>query len=234
MENENKFHIFIIPDGNRRFAKSKRLAPHKGHLAGYETLKNVLKYIWDHNVTHFTFWALSLDNVKKRTPKEIEYLFKILATGAKELKESKEFKKGEIQFRLAGSFKDFVPPKVISKFYELENETKNNAGPVFTLLLAYDGQKEMCETVEAIKRGPNKVEKPIEKLILENLQTSFLPPVDLMIRTGGEPHLSAGALMWQMQNAHLYFTETLWPDFSVEELSKAIAEFKDRERRFGS
>jgi len=230
----NTFHIFIIPDGNRRFAKLKGLSSHKGHLAGYGALKNILKNIWGHDVTHFTFWALSLDNVKKRTPKEIEYLFKILATGAKELKESKEFRERKIRFRLAGSFKDFLPPQVVSKFYELENETKYNAGPVFTLLLAYDGVKEMGEAIEAIRQKLGKTEGQIKELLSDNLQTGFLPPVDLMIRTGGEPHLSAGALMWQMQNAHLYFTETLWPDFSMEELSKAINDVKNRERRFGS
>lgn len=230
----NTFHVFIIPDGNRRFAKQRGLLPHQGHLAGYEALKIILKNIWSHNVTHFTFWALSLDNVKKRTPKEIEYLFKILATGAKELRKSKEFREKEIRFRLAGNFKDYLPPKVISKFYKLENETKNNIGPVFTLLLAYDGQKEMVEAIEIIRNKSSRDEGPIKELLAENLQTGFLPSVDLMIRTGGEPHLSAGALMWQMQNTHLYFTETLWPDFGVEELAKAIANFKRRERRFGS
>lgn len=230
----DKFHVFIIPDGNRRFAKLRGLVPHKGHLEGYRTLKMILKDIWNYNVTHFTFWALSLDNVKKRTPKEIEYLFKILEKGVKELGKSKEFKEKEIRIRFAGNFKDYLPPKVISKFYELENKTKNNIGPVFTLLLAYDGEKEMCEAIEIIRKKSDKAEGPIKELLSENLQTGFLPPVDLMIRTGGEPHLSAGALMWQMQNTHLYFTKTLWPDFSVEELSKAITEFKRRERRFGS
>lgn len=228
-----KFHVFIIPDGNRRFAKSKRLAPHKGHLAGYIALKKILKNIWEHDVTHFTFWALSLDNVRKRTQKEIEYLFKILEKGVKELGESKEFREKEIRLRFAGSFKNHLPPKIISKFCELEKETEKNIGPVFTILLAYDGAIEICEAIKNIKNNGDEIDGSIEKLILENLQTGFLPPIDLMIRTGGEPHLSAGALMWQMQNAHLYFTETLWPDFSVEELSKAIAEFKSRERRFG-
>lgn len=231
---DKKFHVFIIPDGNRRFAKSKGLASHKGHLAGYEALKIILKNIWSYNVTHFTFWALSLDNIKKRNPKEIEYLFKILETGVKELGESKEFKERKIRLRFAGSFKDYLPPKVVSKFYELEKETKNNTGPIFTLLLAYDGVKEMCEAIENIKFKIDKTDGSIEKLMPETLQTGFLPSVDLMIRTGGEPHLSAGALMWQMQNTHLYFTETLWPDFSNEELSKAINDFKNRERRFGS
>mgnify|MGYP001580780858 CR=1 FL=1 len=229
-----KFHVFIIPDGNRRFAKSKRLAPHKGHLAGYIALKKIIKNIWDHNVTHFTFWALSLDNVKKRTPKEIEYLFKILEKGVKELGESKEFREKEIRLRFAGSFKNYLPVKTISKFYELENKTKNNIGPIFTLLLAYDGAREIQEALEIIIKKPNKSEYATSELLLENLQTGFLPPVDLMIRTGGEPHLSAGALMWQMQNAHLYFTETLWPDFSTQELAKAIADFKSKERRFGA
>lgn len=228
---DNTFHIFIIPDGNRRFAKSKGLASYKGHLAGYETLKNILKHIWNHNVTHFTFWALSLDNVKKRTPKEIKYLFNILEKGVKELGKSKEFREKEIRIRFAGSFNDYLPSKIISKFYELEKETESNNGPVFTLLLAYDGEKEMCEAIEIIKR---KSDASVKELLSENLQTGFLPPVDLMIRTGGEPHLSAGALMWHMQNTHLYFTKTLWPDFGVEELSKAIAEFKRRERRFGA
>ena len=127
-----------------------------------------------------------------------------------------------------------MPVKTISKFYELENKTKNNIGPVFTLLLAYDGAREIQEALEIIIKKPNKSEYAISELLLENLQTGFLPPVDLMIRTGGEPHLSAGALMWQMQNAHLYFTETLWPDFSTQELAKAIADFKSKERRFGA
>lgn len=235
MPSDVKFHVFIIPDGNRRFAKLKGLAPRNGHLAGYETLKTIIKNIWEYNVTHFTFWALSLDNIKKRAPKEIKYLFKILAAGVKELKETEEFKEKKIQFRLAGSFKNYLPPKLVAKFHELETETKNDKSPMFTLLLAYDGKKEMLQAIEKIiRQKSDKSNDPIEELLSKNLQTGFLPPVDLMIRTGGEPHLSAGALMWQMQNTHLYFTETLWPNFSINEFSIAIADFKRRERRFGA
>jgi undecaprenyl diphosphate synthase len=135
--------------------------------------------------------------------------------------------KNKVRARVIGEWKEFVTNrKVIEIAHKLEEETKHFKGKSLNILFAYDGQREM---LAAIKNTKNATEAELRK----NLWTGELPNVDLVIRTGGEPHLSAGFMMWLTANSQFYFTEQLWPDFKNQELKKALVDYERRERRLG-
>lgn len=236
MNHSSPFHVFIVPDGNRRWAKKNGFFPWQGHQHGYTAFKNILERAWNLDATHLTFWALSRENIEKRQKKEIGVLFQILKKGIYELQNVVRDDSRKIRFRAVGDFKHYLPDAIVRELRILEEYTAMHEGPYLTLLIAYDGVWEMCHAIEQIRnRNGDSLRTDISpKIIYTMLATSYLPMVDLFIRTGGEPHLSGGALMWQMQNAHLYFTDTLWPDFSSDELTRAVEQFRAREQRRGA
>ncbi len=237
MEEINKkiFHVFTIPDGNRRWAKAKGLPPYEGHRQGYEALRSILKNIWSLGVTHYTFWGLSMDNFRNRSPKEIAFLFRLIEKAIDELLSSSEIEKEKISFQIIGRFKELCSKSLKEKIEKLEEKTSVYKDRFFTLLAGYNGDEEL---EDAITRYSKKICETKSKAtwngIREHLWSSSLPDVDICIRTGYEPHLSGGVLMMQMRDAHLYFPQMHWPDFTIEELAKIIDDFKNRERRFGA
>lgn len=244
MDEKQTFHVFIVPDGNRRWAEKRDLFSVEGHRQGYRVFKNIMRSIWDLDVTHFTFWALSHDNVIKRSKEEIGFLSTLLKIGIQELRESPEFTEKDIRFKATGKYLS-LSPDLVDDINNLEQETANRKGSVFTLLIVYDGREDLIhsgfkisENISSFMRGPTET-------IRKHLLSAHLPDVDLYIRTGEEQsenlrpgahmtHLSANALMWQMRNPALYSTETFWPDFNVKELKEAIDAFHSRERRYGA
>jgi len=230
--NRDMLHVFIIPDGNRRWAKKQSLLSFKGHTAGYERLKEITENIWDFGVTHLTIWALSRDNIVKRSRIEVEFIFSIFDRAIDEVRASKKFSELDICFRAVGEWREMFPPRLSKKIFALEEETKDRKKYLCTIGLAYDGVWDIVRGIEnARKSDPPEV---VAADTLHNfLPSGFLPDIDVMIRTGGESHLSAGAFMWQMRNAQLYFLDMFWPEFSTDDLSRIIADFRKRERRFG-
>lgn len=233
MDGQKMFHVAIIPDGNRRWAAKSGLPAWRGHEAGYERFRETLSGIWDFGVTHFTFWALSVDNLKRRPKKELDFLVSLLKLGITELRELPQFKNGNIRFKVIGRWKDFIP-EVARDVEFLEHATLMRIGGVFSLCLAYDGREEDMRHKDAIRRNVPSSLPLTPEICNQYLWSGFLPDVDLCIRTGGEPHLSAGFLMHKMTNAYLAFPEVFWPDFSLECLRKIIEEFCSKERRFGA
>lgn len=243
MENQQKLlHVFIIPDGNRRWAKDKGLAPWEGHRQGYEILRSVLKKIWSLEVTHFTFWGLSMDNFRNRSPEEIGVILQLFEQAIDELLISPALEEEKIRIRIVGKLEEYYDNFLKEKIARLEKKTASYPDKNFTLLFGYNGDDELSEAItlfyeKALIDRPAR--NPISKLIFLDtirncLWTHFLPDVDILIRTGFEPHLSAAALSMQMANAHLYFPQMHWPDFTIEELTKIIDDFKNRGRRFGA
>ncbi len=227
-------HIAVIPDGNRRWAKSHILSGLEGHTKGYEIFKNIKDEAFNRGVEYFSFWAMSEDNIKKRDSAEVSYLFKLLSDGLDELVADKRIQAGEASFSCIGNFRALFPKELVEKIDNIEGKfRKPDARFHLQLMLAYNGGSEMREAVKAIAREGVEADSITDETIRSHLWSRELPPVDLVIRSGGEPHLSAGFMMWLTQNSQLYFTQTLWPDFSSEEFSKALAEYEARERRYG-
>ncbi|OHA75938.1 MAG: di-trans,poly-cis-decaprenylcistransferase [Candidatus Wildermuthbacteria bacterium RIFCSPLOWO2_02_FULL_47_10] len=225
-------HVFIIPDGNRRWAQENQKPFFAGHQAGIAAMENILSEALRLPISHLTCWALSLDNIKKRPKEEVEFLFSLLADYFRKLGDSKEVHEKEVRVRAIGRWRQFCPSELREAIEYCASRTENYIKLQLTILVAYSGIDEMVMAVNKIKR--NALWNGIDSRCVKNyLWTRDLPDVDLMIRTGGEPHLSDGALMWLAANAHLYLTDTYWPDFTPEEFKRAVEEFMARKRRYG-
>jgi tritrans,polycis-undecaprenyl-diphosphate synthase [geranylgeranyl-diphosphate specific] len=229
-------HVAVIPDGNRRWAKKRGFFPWQGHIEGAKTLEKILKKAWELKIPYFTFWGMSADNVLKRPKREVEVLFSIFKRQFQKLARSKEIQKEGVKINVFGFWKKLFPESVKEAIKEAIEKTKKNKNFVLTFLLAYNGTDEMLEAIKKIvKKAREKDIEISEKTLIENLWTGVLPPVDLVIRTGceGDPHNSAGFMMWHTAYSQIYFTNTFFPDFSVKEFEFAINNFQKRERRFG-
>jgi len=229
-------HIVLIPDGNRRWAKKRGLAPFLGHRQGAKTTKEIFKAALDLKIPYLTFWGSSIDNIAKRPAAEVKFLLKIFEQMFKKLAKNREVRKNGVKINVLGRWREMFPANVKKAIQEAIEKTKDYKNHQLTFLIAYSGIDEMTSAIQKISNLKSQISnlKIDEELIKNNLWTKDLPPVDLVIRTGGEPHWSAGLMMWDVADAQLYFTETLYPDFSVEEFKKAIEQYSKTERRMGA
>jgi len=229
-------HIVIIPDGNRRWARAKGLAAFLGHEKGAETTENIMEVALELKIPYFTFWGSSLDNIEKRPKAEVEFLFKIFEKEFKKLLTSDKVSENGVRVNVLGRWQELFPKSLVDLMKEIIAKTKDYSNYHLTFLMAYSGLDEMKTAVQRI--ADNKIQDSDFKIdgdsIKANLWTRDLPPVDLVIRTGGEPHWSNGLMMWDVADAQLYFTETLYPDFSPEEFKKALMAYGKTSRRFGA
>ena len=236
-------HIVIIPDGNRRWAKKRGLPPFFSHRHGAKTAEKIFRAALDLKIPYFTFWGSSLDNIVKRPAAEIDFLFKLFERYFKRSAKDKEIHSRQIKISALGRWEKLFPEKAKKAIREAIEKTKNYKNYHLTFLLAYSGVDEMTTAIQRIASILRTSDVPniddnfrtsdVQKLVKNNLWTKDLPPVDLVIRTGGEPHNSNGFMMWDTADSQLYFTETLWPEFSVEEFKKAISTYQKTERRLG-
>lgn len=227
-------HVAIIPDGNRRWAKERELAPWEGHTAGAERIEELVRKALAMKIKNISFWGSSMDNLKKRPLLEKRALLGIYEKYFKKLMDSDEIHQNEARINIIGRWREQFPESLKKILEEGMEKTKNYSKYNLNFFLAYSGDDEM---VEAIKKISLKIGKNIQdvtgELIKENLMTKNLPEVDFLIRTGGEPHLSAGFLMWDIANAQFYFSEKLFPNFTAKDFEKAIFDFSQRGRRLG-
>lgn len=227
-------HVAIIPDGNRRWAKNKGLQPWDGHDAGAKNLEKVLRENLDLGVKYVTFWGSSLDNLQKRPWREKKALLGIYRKYFLKLLDSDDIHKNEVQINVIGKWEDQFPLAVKNVIRKCMRRTKKYKKYFLNFLLAYSGDAEMVEaTNKLLEKFKGKVKRITSRMIKEHLMTKDLPPVDLLVRTGGEPHNSAGFMMWDAANAQLYFSEVLWPDFDEKKMRAAIEDYSRRARRFG-
>ena len=233
-------HIVLIPDGNRRWARKRGLPPFFGHRQGAKTLEKILKAALDLKIPYFTFWGTSLDNVTKRSSSEVNFLFKLFERHFKKLAKVREVHQNGVRINVLGRWEKLFPEKTKKAIREAIEKTKNYKNYQLTFLMAYSGIDEMTTAIRGIAefRIQNSELRINEESIKANLWTKDLPAVDLVIRTASErdnwSHLSAGLMMWDLADAQIYFTQTLFPDFSVAEFKKAIKQYSQTERRMGA
>ncbi len=229
-------HIVIIPDGNRRWAKKKSLPYFFGHREGAKTTEKIFKTALEMKISHMTFWGCSLNNIIKRPKNEVDFLFTLFEKHFKKLVKSKDIYKNGVKVDALGRWRELFPERVKKVIEKAIEKTKNHQNYHLTFLMAYSGIDEMTAAIGkitglALRRGS---ELEVDgQLIKNNLWTKDLPPVDMVIRTGGEPHWSAGMMMWDVAESQLYFTETLWPDFSTDKFKEIIEKYQKTERRLG-
>lgn len=224
-------HVAIIPDGNRRWAKEQGLSALEGHQKGAEVFRDVALHAADRGVTHLSMWGMSLDNFSKRSPIEVKGLLSIFEQEFNELADSSDIHEREARINVIGRWQEKFPKRVRSAAERAIEATKGYSKHHLNFFLAYNGTDEMVSAVQAIIDSGKTSVLPND--IKEHLLTRDLPPVDLLLRTGGEPHLSAGFMMWDVADAQLYFTDTLWPAFGVAGLNQALDDYAARGRRFG-
>lgn len=226
-------HIVIVPDGNRRWAKKRGKPPFFGHRAGMKVMEEIANAALKLEIPCLTTWGCSVANVTERSPAEVRFLFTLFEAMFKKLAKRKELKQKGIRVRVLGRWQEFFPESLKKAIKDVLRATEKNDRYNFTLLMAYDGRDEMLAAVRKISASKKKPALIDRDTLKSNLWSADLPPVDLVIRTGGEPHWSAGMMMWDVAEAQLYFTETLWPDFSPKEFEKALDYYAETERRHG-
>lgn len=225
-------HVFIIPDANRRWAEKNQQSPFAGHAAGAVAFERILSEALELSVSHLTGWALSVDNIKKRSKAEVRFLFNLLTDYFIKLAASEEVQDRGVCVKAIGEWRRYCPAELKQAIELCTDKTAHHKNLVLTVLIAYSGTEEMTSAISGMVTDARA--RTVDSSCIKNyLWTRDLPVVDLTIRTGGEPHLSDGALMWLMANTHFYFTDTFWPDFSREEFRNAIDEFRAKERRYG-
>lgn len=222
-------HLAIIMDGNRRWAKAKGLDSVKGHeYAAKNAIEPLVEYCVDQKIPYITFWAFSTENWK-RDELEIKQLFDIFRFALGSL--AARFIKRGAKLRILGDLNRF-PKDIAQKTLEMINKSAKNSSITVTFALNYGGRDEILRAVKKIVSAKIPSEKIDEETFSSYLDTAGIPDPDLIIRTGGDQRLS-GYLPWQSVYAELYFTPTLFPDFTPLELQKALDNFTQRDRRFG-
>lgn len=228
-------HIVIVPDGNRRWAKKRGRPSYMGHRAGAQVSEKILKTALDMGVKCLTMWGASVSNVTERSEAEVKFLFRIFEQYFTKLLKSKDVVKYGVKVNVLGRWEELFPESLKKLIRENIEKTKHYTNHQLTFLMAYSGTDEMLAAVKGVadeaRKDPDLAVNA--ELLKKHLWSHDLPSVDLVIRTGGEPHWSAGMLMWDVAEARLYFTKNFWPDFTSTEFKKAIGEFDKTERRFG-
>lgn len=223
-------HVAIIMDGNGRWAKAKGLPRTAGHVEGVQRAKDITEEATRLGVKYLTLYTFSTENWN-RPEHEIEALFNLLVT---EL-EDEVFMKNNVRFRVIGDMQR-LPKGVQKRVTECMEKTAGNTQMTMVIALSYSSRWEIANAMrkmaEQVKEGSLAPEQITEDAISENLLTSFMPDPDLMIRTGGEYRIS-NYLLWQSAYTEFYFCDTHWPDFREKDLRNAIADFQQRQRRFG-
>ncbi len=222
-------HIAIIMDGNRRWAAKKGLGPIEGHqYAAEKAIEPIVERALEKGIKFLTFWAFSTENWK-RDKKELKGLFEIFRKGLEE-KTEKLDQKG-VKLQILGDIAKF-PKDIAKKAIEGVKKTAKNDKITVSFALNYGGRPEILRAVKRMLEEKVSSKKLNETIFSSYLDTNGMPDPDLIIRTGGEKRLS-GLLPWQSVYAEIYFTDTLWPDFTPSKFDRAIADYQKRTRRFG-
>jgi undecaprenyl diphosphate synthase len=222
------YHVALIPDGNRRWARQHRLDFFHGYDLG---VKKFIKFsIWAKNmgIKVLTVWALSTENVRNRDNRELGVLYKIYIKAAKDKSILKMLKDNDTRINIIGDLA-LIPASVRKALYSLQNKTKSFRSFTINLLIGYGGRDDLLHALGGVPRHGKRLG---EDAIAKHLITSKVPDVDLVIRTSGEMRLS-GLLPWQTCYSELYFAKKYWPDFGRSDLQSAVSEYGKRERRFG-
>lgn len=220
-------HVAFIMDGNRRWAKKKKLPVIEGHKQGSRVIKKIVRKSLSLKIKYLTFYGFSTENWK-RDPLEINDLQELLTYYLDS--EIGTFKKNKINFSVIGDQRGFHK-KIKNKIRKFEESTKGYSKLFFILALGYGSRNEILKAINLLI-SKSKKKKINEKEFVNCLMTKEIPDPDLVIRTSGEERIS-NFLLWQIAYSELYFTKTLWPDFDSYKYQLALNNFSKRKRRFG-
>jgi undecaprenyl diphosphate synthase len=213
-----------MADGNGRWAKKRFLPRAMGHKRGVEAVRALVRALRTTGLEVLTLYAFSSENWK-RSEDEISDLMGLMRHFIRT--DLKEFVENDVRLKIFGDYRK-LPDDIVAMVDDAVARTASGKSGILAVALNYGSQQEIARAASAAAaKGPITADS-----ISAELDTADLPPLDLLIRTSGELRLS-NFMLWQASYAELYFTDTLWPDFTVNHLQEAIAQFANRERRFG-
>lgn len=222
-------HLSIIMDGNRRWEKTHNVGPYDGYRKGAEIMQNIAEAAIDWKIPYLTVYAFSYENWMR----PIREIATIMNIGMEWLDAHRTYMRAKnIRCRVIGN-RELLPYWVLNRVEEIEQETSSNTGLNFQIALSYGARDEIvraCMKIGKAMMGKKSVisEDEFSKM----LDTADIPDPDLLIRTGGQKRLS-NYMLWQLAYTEIYFEDKLWPDFTREDLARALEEFEGRQRRFG-
>jgi undecaprenyl diphosphate synthase len=221
-------HVAIIMDGNGRWAAIRGLTRIEGHRAGTENIRRIVQTFAKHGIKHLTLYAFSTENWN-RPSEEVRGLFDILADVID--REVEKLHKENIKLTHLGSL-DGLPKELQKKVRGAIDLTKDNTMMNLNLAFNYGGRADITNAVRRIVEDGIPPQSINESTVARYLYTNGIPDPDLIIRTAGELRLS-NFLIWQAAYSEYHYTETLWPDFGEEDVTIALADYSQRQRRFG-
>ncbi|MDE1855177.1 MAG: di-trans,poly-cis-decaprenylcistransferase [Candidatus Micrarchaeota archaeon] len=224
--------LALIPDGNRRWARSHRLDFFNGYRRGVEKFIDFAEWCKDYGVDNITVWAFSTENFRRPGP-ERDALFGLYKKVAADKKMLSRLHETETRFNVVGDI-TMLPKDLARALKKVEVETGAYKDRVINMLVAYGGKDDILHAARllvrnAVRRGVSNVN---ETLFRSYMISRTVPDIDLVIRTSGEERLS-GFMPWQSGYSELYFSKKLWPDFTRRDLELALVEYERRRRRFG-
>ena len=225
-------HIAIIMDGNGRWAQNKGRHRAFGHIQGVRVAKKIITAVRELGIPHLTLYAFSTENWN-RPRQEVELLMKLLFKYL--VRERALLVKQNIKFKVLGQI-ERLPQEIVKEIIKTVDATANCTGMTLNMAISYGGREDLVQAFkkaqELIQLGKLQPNDVTEETISGLLETAELPDPDLLIRTSGEQRIS-NFLLWQSAYTELMFTNSLWPDFTKNDLLRAIDDYNKRERRFG-
>ena len=237
-------HVAIIPDGNRRWANERGRPGFEGHIEGAKRFHEVVGAAFEMGLPIFTFWAASVDNLTKRSPKAVAGLVSLLKQELSDESTLQMCCENEVRFRMSGEWDEILENDELSRLVtNLERRTLGFKKCHLILQFGYSGKREMLQAIKDLCDSALEKRWLSSSDINEELVSKFLgnlPPVDLLIRTGAceegpnWSHNSSGFMMWLAADAKVFSPPTFWPDFTVEMFRQTIADYSKTSRRFGA
>jgi undecaprenyl diphosphate synthase len=225
-------HIAITLDGNRRWARKRGWPKFLGHREGAKRIDDIAKYCLDHGVKYLSLYVFSIENFK-RSLEEKSYLFDLLNEFAKQ--KLPLFLKHGIKIQFSGD-RTLFPDKVKAACEMLERETASQTKLIINLLFCYGGQQEIVAAakscLERIQRGELDPDALNVETFSQHLWSGQMPPPEIIVRTGGVKRLS-NCLLFHAAYSELFFTDTLWPDFTEKDLDEIVEQYESIKRNFG-
>ena len=221
-------HVGYIIDGNRRWAKSHGIPTYEGHLAGYNTLKDIAIETIDRGVEFVSAYVFSTENWQRSADEVRRLMLLVLQLLTSDLP---EFQKRNIRLRILGS-RNGVDAKIVKAIEKAEAETVNNTAGTVALCFNYGGQLEIVDAVKEIVRVGMPADTITEQTIAGYLYGPDIPPIDMVVRTSGEQRLS-NFMLWRSAYSELLFLKKNWPDMTNDDVTFIMEEYARRQRRFG-
>lgn len=232
-------HVAFIMDGNRRWARERGLSQLEGHIRGVDATEPIIDHAISLGIPYLTFWAFSTENWR-RSKREVEFLLRIFRERLD--RKVDDFHRKNVKLNIIGNLAMF-PQDLQEKSQRWMEKTKDNTTITVNVALSYGGRDEIIRASQKLSNqlitqssNNERLKEQFNHVTMEQfsnfLDTAGQPDPDLLIRTGGQRRLS-GFLLWQLEYAELYFTDTLWPAFTPQEFDTALAWYQQEKRNFG-